>query len=92
MIFGLHGEALFAKIEGRPSRNGPGLQDTVTLEPEVIMQSPGRMLLDDEEQRSGSRLEYRGRRLGRGAEGPLGRVLAERRGRVRARLARALAS
>ena len=72
-------EALVARIERRPLGAGPGLQDAVALEPDVIMQSPGGVLLDDEEERAAP-LGQRRRRLGRGVEGPLGGVLVERRG------------
>ena len=51
MILDLHGEALFVTIERRALGNGPRLEDAVAFEPEVVVQTRGGMLLDDEEQR-----------------------------------------
>jgi hypothetical protein len=55
MVFRLHGKAFFAWIEGRPSRNRPRFQDSIAFEPEVVMQPPRGMLLDDEEERPRAR-------------------------------------
>ena len=91
VILGLHGEALVGRIERRALGNGPRLEHAIALEAEVVMQPPRRVLLDDEEQRPGPRLEHRRGWLGRGFEGALGGIFAERRRLGRARSIRALA-
>src|SRR5205823_2870620 len=63
MVLGLRGEALFARIERRPLGHGPGLEDAVALEPQVIVHPARGMLLEDEQQRPLARRERRGRRL-----------------------------
>jgi hypothetical protein len=44
MILGLDGEALVLRVERRPLGDGPGLEDAVKLEPEVIVQAGRRVL------------------------------------------------
>ena len=77
MILGLHRQTLFVGIERRTFGNRPGLEDAVAFEPEVVVQSPGGVLLDDEQQRPVPDRGHRGRRLGGGREGPLGRVFGQ---------------
>ena len=77
MILGLHGQTLFVGIERRTLGNRPGLEDAVAFEPEVVVQSPGGMLLDDEQQRPIPGRGHGRRRLGGGREGPLGRVFGQ---------------
>ena len=55
VILDVHGEPLFTRIERRTLGNRPGLEDAFAFEPEVIVQLPGCMLLDDEQQRPASR-------------------------------------
>ena len=85
MIFRGHGQPLFASIERRTFRNGPGLQYPVAFKPEIEVQTPRGMLLDDEEQRAAASYRCCGSRLGCGFERALGGVLAERCGFGRAR-------
>ena len=91
MIFDVYGEALFGRIEARPLGNGPGLQDSIALQPQIVVQSSSRVLLDHEKKRAAARLEGLGGRLGRGGEGTLCGVLAQRRGFLRGGRFRALA-
>ena len=77
MIFDMHSEPLFVTIERRSLGHGPGQQDTVAFEPEVVVQPGGGMLLDHEQQRPAPHGGQRRRRLGRGRERALGRVFAE---------------
>ena len=49
MILGHHREPLRLRIERRPFRNGPRQEDAVVLEPEVVVEMAGEMLLDAEE-------------------------------------------
>ena len=77
VVLGLHGEALFARIERRALGNRPGLEDAVAFEAEVVVQVPGGMLLDDEQQRPAARLGEDRRGLGRRVEGALGRVFGQ---------------
>ena len=53
MILDHHGETFFTVVEGRAFGDGPGLEDAVQLQTEVIMQTAGVMLLDEERERSG---------------------------------------
>ena len=55
VILGLHGEALFARIERRAPGNRPGLENAFAFEAEVVVQLPGGVLLDDEQQRPARR-------------------------------------
>ena len=55
VILDVHGEALFVTIERRALGHGPGQEDAVAFEPEVVVQPRGGMLLDDEQQRPASR-------------------------------------
>jgi len=48
MIFYLHGQPLVGRIERRPLRHGPGLQDTFHFKAEVIVQPRRVVLLHDE--------------------------------------------
>ena len=78
MILHFDREPLVMRIERGALGNRPGLEDAVALEADVIMQGPGGVLLDHEEERAAP-LGHRRRRLGGGVEGPLGGVLVERR-------------
>src|SRR5690606_23523005 len=52
MVFHFDGEALVGRRERGASRHRPGLEHSVELEPQVIVQAPGGMLLNDEAQTS----------------------------------------
>src|SRR6478736_3083053 len=84
MIFRRHGQPLFASIERRTFRYSPGLQYAVAFKPEIEVQTPGGVLLDDKEQRAAASYRYCGNWLGCGFERTLGRILAERCGFGRA--------
>jgi hypothetical protein len=44
-------ETPLACIEGRPSRDRPGDEGTIDLQPQVVVQAGGSMALDDESSR-----------------------------------------
>ncbi len=46
VVLDVHGEPLVARVEGRTLRHGPAQEDTVELQPKVIVQTRCRMLLD----------------------------------------------
>src|SRR6059058_5807729 len=48
MVLGPHRKAVLARVEARTFRNGPALQHSVELEPEVPVQPRGVVLLDHE--------------------------------------------
>jgi hypothetical protein len=48
MVFDVHRQRLDGRIEMRPLRHRPTLEDAIQLETEVVMQPPGRMLLHNE--------------------------------------------
>ena len=48
MVFDLDREALVVGVEGRALGDGPGFEDPVKFEPQVVMQVRCRMLLNDE--------------------------------------------
>ena len=48
MVLHVHGHALVGRVEARPLGNGPALQRAIELEPEVVVQVAGGVLLDDE--------------------------------------------
>ena len=48
MILDVDGQALLADNEARSLRNGPALEHAIHLEPEVVMQAPRRVFLNDE--------------------------------------------
>src|ERR1700721_300646 len=74
MVFDLDREPLFRRVEGRALCNCPGLENTVELEPKVVMQMRGRMLLDNKaEALRGTDLCVSGR-LGGFRKIPLGAV------------------
>ena len=77
MVFGLHGEPLFATIQRRTLGNGPRLEHAIAFEAEVVVQARGGMLLHDEEQRAPAIGGEGGGGLWRRAEGALGRVFLE---------------
>ena len=79
MVLGFDGEALLAQLVGRTLRHGPRLEHAIELEPEIVVQAAGGVLLDDEQQRPGAR-HHLGFRLGRARERPLGGVGVERSG------------
>src|SRR5579862_3492395 len=46
MVFGAHRQALVGGVETRPFGDGPAQENAVQLEPEIIVQPRGVMLLD----------------------------------------------
>ena len=50
MVLDLHREPLVRRIEARPLGHRPALQHAVELQPEVVVQMAGGVLLDDERQ------------------------------------------
>src|SRR5262249_42729005 len=48
MIFDVDCKAFFARNEAWAARDSPALHDTAELQPQVVVQPPCRMLLDDE--------------------------------------------
>src|SRR6185295_7415290 len=51
VVLDLDGETLVARFETRPLRNRPAAEHAVELQPEIVVQPPGRVLLDEESQR-----------------------------------------
>ena len=49
VIFHVHGEALLLGADRRALRDGPALQHPVHLEAQIVVEAPGRVLLDDEQ-------------------------------------------
>jgi hypothetical protein len=49
VILDLNRKPLLGRIERRPLRYGPGLEHPVHLEPEVVVQASGVVLLHDEQ-------------------------------------------
>ena len=45
-VFDMDGKALFTRIEARPPGHRPAFHDAVEFEAQVVMQPPGRMLLN----------------------------------------------
>jgi hypothetical protein len=77
MIFHLNGQALVGGIEGGSLGNGPGFQDAADLQPEIVVQAGGGVLLDDK-----NFLAFAvgfPARLGRFGESPLASVLGQGR-------------
>src|SRR5262249_24102742 len=79
MILHLHGEALVGGVEARALGHRPALERAVELEPEIVMEMAGCVLLDHEGQirrsaPAGPRTLARG--LRRGLEVPLAAILA----------------
>src|SRR5262245_43004806 len=80
MILHLHGEALVGGVEAGPLGHRPALEGALELEPEVVVEPAGHVLLDHEGSRA--RAAPRGRRrfarrLRRGLEVPLATILAQ---------------
>ena len=50
MVLGGHGETLVGRIARGPAGDGPGLEHPVQLQPEVVVQTRGRVFLDHEAQ------------------------------------------
>src|SRR5262245_63910511 len=46
MVLDTHGEPLLARVEGRAFRHRPAQQDAVQLQPEVVVETRRRVLLD----------------------------------------------
>ena len=78
VIFCLHGEAFFARIEGRSLGNRPRLEHAVALEAKVVVQAARGVLLNDEEEGSGARFDRGRSRFRGGLERPFGGVFAKR--------------
>jgi len=77
MILHLHREALFVGVRGRPFWHGPGFEDAIAFQAEVIMKPGGRMLLDDEKQRPAAAFGQRGRWLGGSREPAFGGIFSQ---------------
>jgi hypothetical protein len=77
MILHLDGEPLFGRIERGPARNGPGLEHSAELEPQIVVQPSGSVLLNHETQVLGWRDIDRAARLRRLGEITLGAILRE---------------
>jgi hypothetical protein len=48
MVFDVHGETLLVRTYRRPLGHGPALQHAVDLEPQIVVEPPRRVLVDDE--------------------------------------------
>ncbi len=59
VVLDVDGEMLVVRIEARALRHGPALERAVELEPDVVVQPPGRVLLDDEEVAARAGLDVR---------------------------------
>lgn len=79
MVLGRHRQPLLAGDQARPLRHRPALQHAVHLQPEVIVQPPRRMLLDDIGIAASARRRL-ARRLRRPREIALGIIGVERLG------------
>src|SRR6185312_1193725 len=66
MVFDVHRQPLVVRVEARTFGHRPAQQHTVQLEPEVVVQMAGRMLLDDEAQLLRLAADDAPARLGRG--------------------------
>jgi hypothetical protein len=55
MVLDVHGEVALARRERDPLRHGPARERTVSLEPEVVVESSRVVALDDEDRRGGRR-------------------------------------
>src|SRR5438270_1547107 len=66
MVFDMHGEPFFAGHEAGPARHRPAFHHAVELEPQIVMQAGGRMLLNDE--RIAAALDLATARLGGNTE------------------------
>jgi hypothetical protein len=49
VVLDVDGEVLQPRLERNPLRHRPAREDTVALEPEVVVQAPGVVALDDEQ-------------------------------------------
>ena len=77
MIFDFDCEPFVRGIHGRTLGDGPGFQHASELEPQVVMQAPGGMLLDDVAKLFRLRDRALAARLGRLREVPLRTVFVE---------------
>ena len=75
MVLDVHGQLAGGRIERRPLRDGPAGQHAVDLQPEVVVQAPRAMALDDEVAASCSRASAGG--LGGDVEVAHGAVLGQ---------------
>ena len=80
VVLDVHCEALVVGVEARALGHRPAQQHAVELEPEVVVQAGGRVLLDDERQPGGAARTDLARRLGRDAEVALPTVAFEGHG------------
>ncbi len=66
VVFHVHRQALLLGPNGRALGHGPALEDPVHLEAQIVVEIPGRVLVDDEETlaRNPTRAERLGRPLG----------------------------
>ncbi len=74
-------EALHRRVEGGPLRHRPGEQHVAPLEAEVVVESPGGVLLDDEEARPAGAATHRLRSRARVALAAVGVEVPGRAGR-----------
>ena len=77
MVLDLDRKALVVRIERGTARHGPGLEDAVELEAEVVVQARRVVPLDDEAQLRGGRRCLLPRRFGRLGEIPLGAIFRQ---------------
>ena len=77
VVFGGDGEASLLRVHGRPLRDRPGLQNTVGLQAEVVVER-GRVVHLDDEDRAISRIRPISRWLRRPGEIPLPPVIVKR--------------
>ena len=76
MIFRAHGKPFFGRIEAWAFGDGPALENSVELEPQIVMQAPRFVLLNGVKSRSGAKpCRYRSApRLARAAKIALGAI------------------
>jgi hypothetical protein len=71
MVLDVDGERTLAGLQGDALRDGPGRERAFQLEPEVVVEPPSVVALDDEDRLLLAALALRRERLGRGAAVPL---------------------
>src|ERR1700722_16485247 len=81
MILDFHGQALVGRIQRRSASDGPGFEDSVPFQSQVVVQLPGGMLLHHKAQSRGGGYTLLARRLLGFREVALGAVNSE--GRLR---------
>jgi hypothetical protein len=76
MILDMHRESPLAALQRNPFRNGPARQRAVAFEPEVVVETPRVMTLDDEA-RLAARLPFASERLRRAVRMPFPSIFVE---------------